>query len=439
MAINKISSFSGNEDAGDTDTQSAVIAEGINRILLVGVTWRTGDTVSSIAYNGISLTSIRKDTGPFSIQNELFYLLNPDVGTHDLVTVMSATPTEGFSVGGEYFTGVSGVGVNAGDNQDEKPVDVSITTGTDDSWIFVCAMLRNPVTTTPISGTTEDWEVVSGLRTSVGGSKTGPLAAGLYTVGWTHDQGSTGSAIAAVELLDADKGVKGLRRDAQVNARQDSGASNTQSLTVTGSNLWLLVAVFWRGAQTVSSVKYDDINLTRVTGAIWQSDQGAVDIWSLENPPVGTANVVTILSGTPTWGFGVGASTLIGINGLGAVAVDNQDEKPMNVDLVTTGKDSWVFAAGCMKDPLIVTEGASVVEYWNIEAATSTAWTGVGGDIRGPLAVGTHTPSWTYTQATTNTAIAAVELIAINRLKIVSAGSSAKVVDAGGHVKEIDY
>ncbi len=182
-------------------------------------------------------------------------------------------------------------------------------------------------------------------------------------------------------------------------------------MTVAGSGLGLCVAVGWRGGQTVTSVTYDGVALTRIVSATEGVTDISTDIWFLQFPNVGTANIVTTLSGTPTWGFAVGAGSYTDVSRVGANATDNTDEKPMDVDIVTTLANSWVFSSGTMRDPLTVTEESPVTEHWNIESVVTTAWTNVGGDIPGPLSVGTHTPSWTYTQVVIQTAIAAIELV----------------------------
>ncbi len=173
----------------------------------------------------------------------------------------------------------------------------------------------------------------------------------------------------------------------------------------------MLVGVVWRGGETVTVSTYDGVSLTSQTKVTWSVGDGRTEVFALPFPNVGTANLVITMSAAPSQGFAVGVATYTDVSRTGALATDNTDEKPMDVDIVTTVANSWVFAAGSMRDPLTVTEQSPTVEHWNIEAVLSTHWTSVGGDIPGPLSVGTHTPSWTYTQATIQTAIAALELV----------------------------
>ncbi len=247
-----------------------------------------------------------------------------------------------------------------------------------------------------------------------------------------------GPVIAIMILILASDLNADIARDVQVDSRQDTGTVNTQSLTVLGHDRYLTTGVAWRGGNTVSSVTYGGVNLTRTEGEEWSiAGTGKVDLWSLEDPAVGTADLVTTLSGSaPTGGFVVSAATYTGISGLGTIAKEGLDEKPMDVDIVTIGENSWVFSVGLMRDPLVVTEESPVFEFWNIVSVITTHWTYVGGDIPGPLTIGTHTPSWTYTQVVIQTAIIAAELLAINRLKIATAGSNTRVVIAGASQKE---
>ena len=75
--------------AADTLTfQHTVPTIGQNRILIVEVATRTNVAVSSITFNGDALTS--KSTVAGTARAEIWYLLNPDEGTGDVVITMAA-------------------------------------------------------------------------------------------------------------------------------------------------------------------------------------------------------------------------------------------------------------------------------------------------------------------------------------------------------------
>lgn len=94
----------------------------------------------------------------------------------------------------------------------------------------------------------------------------------------------------------------------------DSDIGNTTSTTivgtidVSGSNRLAIVLVAFKGAQTVQSVSFGSDTLTE-DGAIYNSDDGAVGVWSLKQPTTGTGITVTI---TFSASMGEGAAAWMG-------------------------------------------------------------------------------------------------------------------------------
>ena len=81
---------------------------GSDRLLVVGT--NAGDTtagdrpVTGITYNGAALTKIRSDTIGL-ITSELWYLLNPDTGAHNIIVSYTGLNTDA-QAGGISLTGV---------------------------------------------------------------------------------------------------------------------------------------------------------------------------------------------------------------------------------------------------------------------------------------------------------------------------------------------
>jgi hypothetical protein len=70
-------------------TWSHTTGSGKNRMMIVGVGVRGGVSVTSATYNGDNLTKIRHDMPGSDVRTELWYLANPDPGTHDVVVNFS--------------------------------------------------------------------------------------------------------------------------------------------------------------------------------------------------------------------------------------------------------------------------------------------------------------------------------------------------------------
>ena len=82
---------------------------GADRLMVVGVSIRPrfGETVSSVTYNGVPFpAAILTETRGQTARVELWRLLAPDTGTHDVVITFSADLNKGAVAGVITFTGV---------------------------------------------------------------------------------------------------------------------------------------------------------------------------------------------------------------------------------------------------------------------------------------------------------------------------------------------
>src|SRR4029079_3160852 len=82
-------------------------ASGVNRILIVGVSIRSSSsqTVSSVTYNATSLTLVGQTTNSTNARVEIWRLIAPATGAHNVVLTLSAAAR--FVGGAASFTGVS--------------------------------------------------------------------------------------------------------------------------------------------------------------------------------------------------------------------------------------------------------------------------------------------------------------------------------------------
>jgi hypothetical protein len=80
---------------------------GSDRILFVFIHCNggNGDATTGATYNGVALTQLCQDDGTFA-QIEAWYLVNPSVGTHDVVVTKGNNAGAPYQIVAESFTGV---------------------------------------------------------------------------------------------------------------------------------------------------------------------------------------------------------------------------------------------------------------------------------------------------------------------------------------------
>lgn len=108
----------------NSKTVSVTVADNTDRLLAVGTSVRGAVTVTSATYNGDALTKIRHDQLGGDIRTELWYILNPDVGTANLVVNFSGTQNVGIS--GAVYYNVDGLVSNNG-NTGSTTTSTSVT------------------------------------------------------------------------------------------------------------------------------------------------------------------------------------------------------------------------------------------------------------------------------------------------------------------------
>ena len=189
------------------------VALGPYRLLAVAVMIRGDEEVDSVTYADQSLTWKKTQDGGGADQQrvEIWYLVNPPVGTADLLVHLtdSANPS---AIAAVNFTGVhqtSPIGATGGINGTGINVTTTITTLNTDSLIFGAASARGADTKdfTPGANITELWddETGGGSATDDDGLWGGELEAAT-AMGYTFNATSSQSdvwAIACIELKAA--------------------------------------------------------------------------------------------------------------------------------------------------------------------------------------------------------------------------------------------
>lgn len=92
MAIAYDSSSSGSASSAGSVTVSHTCS-GSDRLLIACISSVVpGDTVTSVTYNGVSMTLVDKVPTQSNVETYMYYLLGPATGTNDIVVTSSATP-----------------------------------------------------------------------------------------------------------------------------------------------------------------------------------------------------------------------------------------------------------------------------------------------------------------------------------------------------------
>jgi len=194
---------SNNGNAGQATLSWSHTTSGTNRVLVVGVSWASGQTVNSVTYAGTAMTSISSVSNGSNARAQLFYLLEsalPASGTSNTVLVtMSAAATE--IVGGAVtFRGANQttpVGSFASATGSSSTPSVTVTSNTGETVIDTVEV-RSATAMTVGASQTQRWQMQPSSFRGAGSTKAG---ASSVTMSWTS--GSAAWAIGAVAVKPA--------------------------------------------------------------------------------------------------------------------------------------------------------------------------------------------------------------------------------------------
>jgi len=108
MAVVKYDSKSSTTDRSGTFSWSHTVGNYNNRILVVSIGFRDGSggrVVSSVTYNGDAMTKAVGDSSG-GYYSSIYYILNPDVGTHNITVTCSVSSDACISCGAVSFYNV---------------------------------------------------------------------------------------------------------------------------------------------------------------------------------------------------------------------------------------------------------------------------------------------------------------------------------------------
>ncbi len=157
--------------------------------MLVGVSLnpQNNETVSSVTYNGVNLTFVGAADQLNDTRAEIWRLVAPATGTHDVVINFSADLSYGAVAGAMTFTGVDqstplGTFVSA-NARSAGPATVDVSSGTN-QLVFDTVACEDCLSLTVGSGQTERWNLTYADDYVMGAASTEPGAT-TVTMSWT--------------------------------------------------------------------------------------------------------------------------------------------------------------------------------------------------------------------------------------------------------------
>jgi len=186
---------------GTTTTSSLTFAHtcsGTNRILFVAARFYQTDKITGITYNGTAMTFInkRQDNAGNNCYIYLYYLLNPDTGTNNVVVSASANPNIQMCAASASYTGVAQSGQP--DSQTNKSstsstMTVTTTVVASNCWLF--GATSNFRATSASTGTTNRQQVAGDPFTI--SDSNGTVGTGSQSLVWTQSDSTISSQTIA--------------------------------------------------------------------------------------------------------------------------------------------------------------------------------------------------------------------------------------------------
>ena len=190
--------------AGSTTDTSITISHttsGSDRLMLVGVSFNNDsyETVTGVTYNGVVLTLVGTVANSDDSRIEIWRLIAPDIGTHNVVVTFSANlAQEGFA-GVVTFTGVDqttplGTFSSAENDGTTATVNVSSAIG---ELVFGVVATEYASSLTVGAGQTEYWKI--NIDNSFGAGST-EIGAAIVTISWALTGSGDHWAIGGVSI-----------------------------------------------------------------------------------------------------------------------------------------------------------------------------------------------------------------------------------------------
>lgn len=372
MAAPSVDATSTN-DTGAVSMTVSHSTSGADRLMLVGITLHneSGETVTSVTYNGSALSPVGSAQQGTESRVEIWSLVAPDTGAHDVVVTFSAQLSRNASIGIATFTGVdqsTPLGSFASANGNSAgPATVNVSSATNE-LVFDTVACQQCSSLSVGAGQTQRWNlsVERGNHRAAGSTEAG---ASSVTMSWTMGA-SRPWAIGAVPIKPS-----GGSPPAVDSVTSDTTHADTLTIshTTSGTNRLMLVGISFNPAnnEVVSTVTYNGASLSNV-GSVANGNDTSVELWSLVAPDLGTHDVVITFSARLQYGAVAGVRTFTGVHQvapLGTFAsASGTSAGPATVN-VSSGANQLVFDTVSCETCTSFTVGAGQSEEWNLSRA----------------------------------------------------------------------
>jgi hypothetical protein len=345
---------------------------GSDRLMLVGVSIDNDDseTVSSVTYNGVGLSPVGAQNSVDDVRVEIWSLVAPSTGTHDVVINFSTGLRRSAHAGVMTFTGVhqtTPLGAFASNfaQSDPGPATVNVSSGSNE-LVFDTVGGENCSSLTVGGGQTQRWNLTQnhGGTLIYGAGSTEPGVA-TVTMSWTLGSADHW-AIGGVSIKPSGGSAP------QVDATSSGTAERTSltiSHTTSGTDRLMLVGISLNNEsyETVSTVTYNGASLSLV-GVASNDDDSRSEIWSLVAPDTGTHDVVITFSADLRRGAKAGVATFTGVNQstpLGTFQSNIGTQSTPATVILTSATNELVFDVLTCETCGSITPDGSQTERWN--------------------------------------------------------------------------
>ncbi len=372
-------------------TISHTTGSGSYRLMLVGVSFNNDgyETVTGVTYNGTALTLVGTEATTDDARVEIWRLVAPSTGTHNVVITFSAALLQEAHAGVMTFTNVYqttplGTFVSA-KHDGSTPATVDIPSASGEIVFGVVASEYDTLTAS--SGQTEQWNLAVSSTYGAGGTAAG--AATTVTMSWdlaAANHWAMGGVSIKPEpaTVDCTGGTGVISFDAATPATSCGTCNGVtfQHTVGNGGNRLLVVTVGLEhdpGENTVSGVTYGGQALTQIRGEIAEpgGTEAHAELWYLLNPPSGPANVVVSTGG--------GAGNVRELHA-GAISLEDVAQQapeanagsnlvgagPISTNITTLTDGSWLVDAVTSGNAGTFTPDSGQTEQHDLNSTTSS-------------------------------------------------------------------
>jgi prepilin-type N-terminal cleavage/methylation domain-containing protein len=325
VTVDNVSSGTTVLNTDSTMTVSHTTGSGSDRLMLVGISVNVNDDerVTGVTYGGTSLTLVGERANSNDAMMYIYSLVAPNPGTADVVINFDSALDDGAIAGVMTFTGVDqstplGAFASAiGDDTAQASVDIASAPGELVFGVVACEY-------DPINAAVTGQDVQWNTTTTNGNYGAGGTDAGASTVAMTwgfevadpiynhwaiggvsiKPSGSSGSTVCS--------GAGGITLD-HVTARYNAGTGNLAHSISSGSgnNRLLVVCYAQENDNTITSMTYNGVNMTKIhRESYYSGTYNVTEMWYMLDDDMPSSAGTYDVSMTVTAGNGPGIVVL---------------------------------------------------------------------------------------------------------------------------------